>query len=120
MVSGRYAFKSVSVAGYRTCSSLSDRIPGQATTRRSPYMEAAIDYIVKAIKLLQQNDIGTLDVRRIAGPLSLEIQRRLRRTTWNSGCSSWYLTEDGYNGTMYPGFATQFMKNFPAWILVIM
>lgn len=29
------------------------------------YMEAAIDYIVKAIKLLQQNDIGTLDVRRI-------------------------------------------------------
>lgn len=38
------------------------------------------------------------------------IQRRLRRTTWNSGCSSWYLTEDGYNGTMYPGFATQFIR----------
>ena len=31
-------------------------------------------------------------------------------TTWNSGCKSWYLTNDGYNGTMYPGFATQFKR----------
>ena len=75
------------------------------------YMEAAIDYIVKAIKLLQQNDIGTLDVREDRQDCyHSDIQRRLRRTTWNSGCSSWYLTEDGYNGTMYPGFATQFMR----------
>ncbi|MDY6870974.1 MAG: 4-hydroxyacetophenone monooxygenase, partial [Actinomycetota bacterium] len=37
-------------------------------------------------------------------------QRRLAATTWNSGCKSWYLTEDGYNGTMYPGFANQFVR----------
>lgn len=27
-----------------------------------------------------------------------------------SGCSSWYLTEDGFNASMYPGFATQYRR----------
>ncbi|SHY70984.1 monooxygenase [Mycobacteroides abscessus subsp. abscessus] len=39
-----------------------------------------------------------------------DIQRRLQSTTWNSGCQSWYLTDDGFNATMFPGFATQYVK----------
>ena len=27
-----------------------------------------------------------------------------------SGCSSWYLTSDGRNSSMYPGFATQYLR----------
>lgn len=27
-----------------------------------------------------------------------------------SGCRSWYLTKDGFNGSMYPGFATQYLR----------
>jgi len=27
-----------------------------------------------------------------------------------SGCSSWYLTADGFNAAMYPGFATQYLR----------
>lgn len=38
------------------------------------------------------------------------IQRRLTKTTWMSGCRSWYLTKDGFNGSMYPGFATQYLR----------
>jgi len=32
-----------------------------------------------------------------------DIQKRLAKTNWNSGCKSWYLTEDGFNATMFPG-----------------
>ncbi|MGV7852526.1 4-hydroxyacetophenone monooxygenase, partial [Mycobacterium kansasii] len=32
------------------------------------------------------------------------------KTTWMSGCRSWYLTKDGFNGSMYPGFATQYLS----------
>lgn len=39
-----------------------------------------------------------------------DIQRRLDSTTWNSVCQSWYLTEDGFNATMFPGFATQYVR----------
>ena len=38
------------------------------------------------------------------------IQKRLTKTTWMSGCSSWYLTADGFNASMYPGFATQYLQ----------
>ena len=38
------------------------------------------------------------------------IQKRLAKTNWNSGCKSWYLSADGFNSTMYPGFATQFAR----------
>ena len=38
------------------------------------------------------------------------IQKRLTKTTWMSGCSSWYLTTDGFNASMYPGFATQYLR----------
>jgi hypothetical protein len=27
-----------------------------------------------------------------------------------SGCASWYLTADGFNASMYPGFATQYLR----------
>ncbi len=38
------------------------------------------------------------------------IQKRLSATTWMTGCSSWYLTADGYNASMYPGLATQYLR----------
>ena len=36
---------------------------------------------------------------------------------WNSGCKSWYLSEDGFNSTMYPGFATQFARQMASFEL---
>jgi cation diffusion facilitator CzcD-associated flavoprotein CzcO len=27
-----------------------------------------------------------------------------------SGCNSWYLTKDGFDASMYPGFATQYLR----------
>ena len=38
------------------------------------------------------------------------MQQRLAKTTWMSGCNSWYLTADGFNASMYPGFATQYLR----------
>lgn len=75
------------------------------------YMESQIDYAVRAIGLILERDLAVLDVRRDRQDrFNAAIQRRLARTTWNSGCKSWYLTDDGYNATMYPGFATQFAR----------
>lgn len=75
------------------------------------YMEAQIDYIVQAIGIVRAKDLLTLDVRKDRQDrFNEDIQRRLGKTTWNSGCQSWYLTEDGKNTTMFPGFATQFAR----------
>lgn len=108
--SGAYAYKSVAVSGYPNLFLTFGPNSGPGHNSALVYMEAQIDYIVEVVRLIRDRGL-ILDVRRDRQDrYNAEIQRRLAATTWNSGCSSWYLTEDGYNGTMFPGFATQFAR----------
>ena len=106
--SGAYAYKSVAVSGYPNLFLTFGPNSGPGHNSALVYMEAQIDYIVEAIGVIRDRG-ETLDVRKgRQDRFNAEMQRRLAGTTWNSGCSSWYLTEDGHNSTMFPGFATQF------------
>jgi cation diffusion facilitator CzcD-associated flavoprotein CzcO len=108
---GAYAYKSVSVSGYPNLFFTFGPNSGPGHNSALVYMEAEIRYIVDAIGVIIDRGLQTFDVKgdrqnRYHG----QLQRRLAGTTWNSGCKSWYLTGDGYNGTMYPGFASQFVR----------
>ena len=60
---------------------------------------------------LRSSASNHLDVREDAqAKHNAQLQKRLAKTNWNSGCKSWYLTEDGFNATMFPGFATQYQR----------
>jgi hypothetical protein len=75
------------------------------------YIEGQIDYAVRGITTILDNELRYLDVRQDVQQRHNErIQKRLTKTTWMSGCSSWYLTKDGHNVSMYPGFATQYLR----------
>jgi len=108
---GAKAYKSVSVSGYPNLFFTFGPNSGPGHNSALVYMEAQIDYAVQGIRLILDRGLSALDVK--AGSqerYNQRMQQRLRRTTWNSGCKSWYLTEDGYNATMYPGFATQYAR----------
>lgn len=108
---GAYAYKSVSVSGYPNLFFTFGPNSGPGHNSALVYMEAQIDYIVQAIGIVRSKDLLTLDVRQDRQDrFNDDIQQRLGKTTWNSGCQSWYLTEDGKNTTMFPGFATQFAR----------
>ncbi len=108
---GAHAYKSVSVSGYPNLFFTFGPNSGPGHNSALVYMEAEIDYIVKAIRLITDHHLHTIDVKPDRQDrYHKKIQRRLADTTWNSGCKSWYLTEDGYNGTMFPGFATEFAR----------
>ncbi|CAJ1496522.1 NAD(P)/FAD-dependent oxidoreductase [[Mycobacterium] kokjensenii] len=108
---GAYAYRSVAVSGYPNLFFTFGPNSGPGHSSALVYMEAQIDYIVDAIAKLVQFEWKSLDVRpEVQARYNKEIQRRLESTTWNSGCQSWYLTEDGFNATMYPGFATQYVN----------
>jgi hypothetical protein len=32
----------------------------------------------------------------------------MKHMVWSSGCRSWYLSEDGANHALYPGFAAEY------------
>ncbi len=106
---GAQAYKSVNVSGYPNLSFILGPNSGPGHNSALVYMESQIGYIVRYIKILREKGLRRLDVKpKVQLSYNQAIQKRLARTNWNSGCKSWYLTEDGYNATMYPGFATQY------------
>lgn len=108
---GAQAYKSVSVTGYPNLFITFGPNSGPGHNSALVYMEAQIDYIVQGIRTVLDNDLKVLDVKpEVQARYNQKIQKRLAKTNWNSGCSSWYLTDDGFNATMYPGFATQYQQ----------
>lgn len=115
---GAQAYKSIHVSGYPNLHIMFGPNSGPGHNSALVYMEQQIAYAVKAIRHVLDNQIAMLDVKpQTQLDYNKDIQRRLARTNWNSGCKSWYLTEDGFNATMFPGFATQYaaqMADFDA------
>ena len=108
---GPQAYKSVNVSGYPNLFLTFGPNSGPGHNSALVYMESQIEYIVTGIRKILDNNFKSLDVRPEAQlEYNKGIQKRLQRTNWSSGCKSWYICEDGFNATMYPGFATQFRK----------
>jgi cation diffusion facilitator CzcD-associated flavoprotein CzcO len=108
---GAQAYKSVSVHGYPNLFLTFGPNSGPGHNSALVYMQGQLDYAVQGIKMILEDDLRYVDVRADRQRrYNRRIQKRLARTTWNSGCASWYLTADGFNATMYPGFATQYLR----------
>jgi len=108
---GAQAYKSINIAGYPNLFFTFGPNSGPGHNSALVYIESQIDYAVKAIKTILKHNLKALDVKiDVQRTHNQEIQRRLAKTNWNSGCKSWYLTEDGFNATMYPGFAIQYAR----------
>ena len=105
------AFKSISAHGFPNLFLMCGPNSGPGHNSLLVYVEGQIDYAVKGIKTILSEDLRYLDVRAgVQRRYNTKIQKRLTRTTWMSGCNSWYLTPDGFNAAMYPGFATQYLR----------
>lgn len=108
---GAQAYKSINVHGYPNLYVMTGPNSGPGHNSLLVYVEGQLDYAVRGITTVLRENLRYLDVRADAQRRhNARIQRRLTRTTWMSGCTSWYLTADGFNASMYPGFATQYLR----------
>jgi cation diffusion facilitator CzcD-associated flavoprotein CzcO len=115
-IDGAQAYKSINAHGYPNLFFMTGPNAGPGHNSLLVYIEGQLDYAVRAITTILDSDLRYLDVRdNVQRRHNEDIQRRLTKTTWMSGCRSWYLTKDGFNASMYPGTATQYlrqMRNF--------
>ncbi len=108
---GAQAYKSATVHGFPNLFFMTGPNSGPGHNSLLVYIEGQLDYAVRGITTILDDDLCWLDVREDAQRRHNErIQKRLTKTTWMSGCRSWYLTKDGFNASMYPGFATQYLR----------
>jgi cation diffusion facilitator CzcD-associated flavoprotein CzcO len=72
-------------------------------------IESQLAFITDAIAAIEAAGGGPCTVRPdVAAAYNARLQRRLPRTVWGSGCSSWYLDAAGRNLTLWPGFTFGF------------
>lgn len=115
---GAQAFKSIQTHGYPNLFFMTGPNSGPGHNSLLVYVEGQIDYVVRAVNAIRTRSLRYLDVRAdVQRRHNEQIQQRLRKTTWMSGCRSWYLTEDGFNASMYPGFATQYLRQMRSFRL---
>lgn len=106
---GAEAYKGISVTGYPNMLYLMGPNTGPGNTSVIFYIESQIRYVVKYLKRLQAFSDGSLNVRPVVQrDFNQRIDRMFQGTTWTSGCHSWYLTEDGRNTTLWPGFSWRY------------
>lgn len=108
---GAQAYKSINAHGYPNLYFMTGPNSGPGHNSLLVYVEGQLDYVVSGITTILKENLRYLDVRKdVQQRYNERIQQRLTKTTWMSGCSSWYLTADGFNASMYPGFATQYLR----------
>lgn len=106
---GAVAYKGVSVAGFPNWFMIMGPNTGPGHTSVLMYTESQINYIVQALKWLRRDGLKYLTVRQdVQNRYNRHIQSRMKYTVWSSGCNSWYLSENGENHALFPGFASEY------------
>ena len=73
-------------------------------------IESQLNFIADGIATTEAAG-GRFEARpEVAAAYNAELQRRLPKTVWGSGCSSWYLDSEGRNLTLWPGFTFEFRR----------
>lgn len=106
---GAVAYKGMTVAGFPNWFILMGPNTGPGHTSVLVYTEAQIAHALQAICLLRDEHLRFVDVRRdIQDRYNERIQSRMKYMVWPN-CSSWYLSPDGSNHSLYPGFAFEYV-----------
>jgi cation diffusion facilitator CzcD-associated flavoprotein CzcO len=105
---GAVAYKGLSVAGFPNWFVLMGPNTGPGHTSVLVFTEAQIEHVLQAIRHIRERGLRSVEVRQdVQDRYNEGIQRRMPRMVWHT-CQSWYLSPDGSNHSLYPGFAAEY------------
>mgnify|MGYP003700912123 FL=1 len=108
---GAEAHKGVTVAGFPNLMLLMGPNTVSGHTSMIFYFEAQFNHILALLGLMARRNAQSFDVRKPGQDrFNAWLQKRMARTTWTSGCNSWYLTEGGKNTALWPGFSWEYWR----------
>lgn len=109
---GMQAYKGATVAGFPNLFFLVGPNTGLGHNSMVLMIESQLNYLVGALRTMDQQGLATLEVRPDAQRgYNAKLQQRMSRTIWTTGgCASWYLDAHGRNTTLWPGFTFTFRQ----------
>jgi cation diffusion facilitator CzcD-associated flavoprotein CzcO len=101
---GMAAYKGTTVHGFPNYFAIVGPNTGLGHSSMVFMIESQVAYIRDAVRTLRAEGLATVEPRLdVQEAWNADLQRRMRRTVWNSGgCASWYLDEHGRNTTLWP------------------
>lgn len=106
-----YAHRGTTVPGFPNLFLMTGPNTGLGHNSMVHIMESQYPYIVAAIRHVLEGGVAYLHPRRDATEAQQrELELRHSSLVWSSGCQSWYLTEDGYNASLWPGFTFEYRR----------
>ena len=107
---GAVAYKGMSVSGFPNWFILMGPNTGPGHTSVLVYTEAQIAHTVAAIQKLRDEGLRYVNVRQdVQNRYNEGLESRLKYMVWSTGCNSWYLSADGRNHSLYPGYAVEYV-----------
>ncbi len=83
---------------------------GTGHTSQIFMIECQLNYVIDALAQLEAPGTVAEVLESVAHGQSEDVQRRLRRTVWMSGCASWYQNDQGRNIAIWPDYTTVFRR----------
>jgi cation diffusion facilitator CzcD-associated flavoprotein CzcO len=72
-------------------------------------IECQVELVLRCMRAIRRRGARSAQVRASTQrDFNEQLQPRLRRSIWASGCKSWYLSSEGSNVTLWPGFTFEF------------
>ena len=106
---GLSAYFGMTVAGYPNLFMLVGPNTGLGHNSIVFMIEAQVNYIMKCLELLREKGAAAMELRPdVQAEFNRDLQEKMKRTVWASGCKSWYLDANGKNTTLWPGFSFQY------------
>jgi cation diffusion facilitator CzcD-associated flavoprotein CzcO len=106
------AYRGTAVAGFPNLFIITGPNTGLGHNSLVYMIEAQLDYLMDAIRVIDQRGATRVEVRQSAqDAYNRDLQSRMGGTVWNSGgCSSWYLDANGKNTTIWPDFTWRYRR----------
>ena len=108
---GAEAYKGINVAGFPNFFMLYGPNTNLSHSSILLMLEAQMHYVLQCLNTLEQQGASSMDVKpeRQAHYVT-KLQNKLSSTVWQSGCSSWYLNEQGRNVVNWFGFTFSYRR----------
>ena len=108
---GHQAYLGTTIAGFPNLFLMAGPNTGIGHTSLVFIIESQINYILDCLRATRRRKLQTVEVRpEIQQAFNTEMQQRMQKTVWTSGCASWYLDARGKNTTLWPGFTFEFRR----------
>jgi len=106
---GFEAYFGITISGYPNLFMLVGPNTGLGHNSIVFMIEAQVNYVMQCLKLLREKGAAAMDLRpEVQAEFNRDLQERMKRTVWASGCKSWYLDARGKNTTLWPGFSFKY------------